>query len=124
MRWLSVQRRLSNSAVLKGFSDMNPTRGIRSNNMKTKRERLAEKIAAKVKAEFDVELIDFQLIPARGAWRTSRALDVNPWHGWATWSGQGFSTNVSIDSWNTMTELLRKGFTVTRESPCRFELDA
>ena len=89
-----------------------------------KTELLARRIAERAKEEFGIDLRNVWLRPATGAWRTNAMLDVQPWEGYAEWHDERFSSplTVSLGSWDTMTDLLRKGFTLEQEQPCSFEL--
>lgn len=90
----------------------------------TKRERLADKIIERCEVEFGVKLRNVRLIPAQGAWRTNKYLDVMAWEGVAEWHNEKFSgpLSCSIESWYTMTDLLRNGFEISRNSGTSFEL--
>ena len=52
-----------------------------------------------------------ELHPQQGAWRTAKHLDVLAWEGRATHPG---GLKVDIGSWDTMTKLVRRGFTISK----------
>lgn len=89
-----------------------------------KSELLALKIAQEAFEEFGLVLRNVKLYPAKGAWRTNVMLDVMRFEGFAEWHGDGFSQplTVSVDSWDTMTDLLKYGFKMVQNRPCSFEL--
>lgn len=58
---------------------------------------------------------DVCLYPAKGAWRTDKRLDVNPWEGSARSAGflnQPHGIRVSFAGWSTMTECVRRGIEI------------
>ena len=80
------------------------------------RTRLAKAIEETMKEAGYTALVDPDgLLPATGFYRTNSSVDGKPWEGtmqvlvrdqWRPWN---------VDSWATMTELCRKGFTISVE---------
>ena len=93
-----------------------------------KSDRLCRAIAERFEREFGLRLENVRLYPAKGFWRTNKRADVQPWNGWAdvvfeSESGEVGSYPIAIGSWDTMTDLLKSGFTVTKDNYSGFELD-
>ena len=83
------------------------------------RRTLAKMIEARVGTLFDGAVVDCnpdRLIPVTGRWRMNRIhADVMPWNGTASVRIGGRPVDVSVDSWDTMTTLVRSGFNATRK---------
>lgn len=92
--------------------------GTRSHHIGRTRVRLAELIT-KAFADMGrtVKVDPAWLDPAQGAWRTNTALDVMRWEGQLnlllddgiTWSRR------NIDSWDKMTDCVKKGIVIDQE---------
>jgi hypothetical protein len=90
------------------------------------RKRLAGKLIAAFKTQFDLELrLDPKdLHPAEGYWRSDVRADCQRWEGFGqikhpetgNWMG------VTLDSWSTMTSCL-KALSIRRESFCAFNIE-
>jgi hypothetical protein len=74
---------------------------------------LAERLYAKLaEMGYDSEIDCAKISPQQGAWRTNHRLDVMRLEGSLRMRRDGHWFDFNLESWSTITEMLRHGFTV------------
>lgn len=87
--------------------------------------RLRRKLASMLERELGVPVDPKDITAPEGHWRSSKHADVYRVEGWVKIGNLSWS----IDSWDTMTDLVRQGFCLAREKSaggyaCGYELHA